>query len=64
MIERSGCAFVTKSRNAQEANGKVVIIYDNKLGEGVNDIIMMDQSDHSGKGLMVSTLFIQKSSAD
>lgn len=40
-VERGGCSFVTKSRNAEEANGKVVIVYNDQEG-GVDDIILMD----------------------
>ena len=40
-VERGGCSFVTKSRNAEEANGKVVIVYNDQQG-GVDDIILMD----------------------
>jgi len=40
-VERGGCSFVAKSRNAEEANGKVVIVYNDQQG-GVDDIILMD----------------------
>lgn len=42
LIERGGCSFVTKSRNAEESNGKVVIIYNNNAKEEVSDIVLMD----------------------
>lgn len=63
-MERGGCSFVAKSRNAEEANGKVAMIFNNKPNEGVNDIILMDQTDHSGKGLRVATIFVTKKTGD
>ncbi|EAS07544.2 PA domain protein (macronuclear) [Tetrahymena thermophila SB210] len=64
LIERGQCSFVSKSRNAQNSNGKVAIIFNDKKNEGVNDIVLMDQSDHSGKGLMISTIFVTKKTGD
>ena len=40
-VERGDCSFVAKSRNAEEANGKVMIVYNDQQG-GVDDIILMD----------------------
>ncbi|KAL4434715.1 hypothetical protein ABPG74_017135 [Tetrahymena malaccensis] len=64
LIERGQCSFVSKSRNAQDSNGKVAIIFNDKKNEGVNDIVLMDQSDHSGKGLMISTIFVTKQTGE
>ncbi|KAL4483545.1 hypothetical protein ABPG72_016826 [Tetrahymena utriculariae] len=64
LIQRGECSFVNKSRNAQNSNGKVVIIFNDKQNEGVNDIILMDQFDHSGQGLMISTIFVAKQTGD
>lgn len=40
------------------------MVFNHKSNEGVNDIILMDQADHGGKGLMVSTIFVTKNTGD
>jgi hypothetical protein len=48
IVHRGNCPFVKKVRNIQHAGGALAIIIDNKEGEIVNHVIMVD--DGSGNG--------------
>ncbi|EGR29831.1 pa domain protein [Ichthyophthirius multifiliis] len=62
LIQRGNCSFVTKAKNAELAGVGLLIIYDNYDNESEQDIILMD--DHTGKHLVISTLFINKSNGE
>jgi len=58
LIDRGNCTFVTKTKYAQLAGAKMVIIVDNK-GENVSNIIMAD--DGHGTSINIPTILIGKS---
>lgn len=59
VADRGGCAFVQKVRNMEDAGVAVAIIIDNRINEGVNDIVMSD--DGSGDGIRIPSLLISHS---
>lgn len=49
IVERGNCPFVKKVRNVQHAGGALAVIIDNKEGEMVDHIIMVDDGSGNGK---------------
>ena len=54
-MERGGCHFVTKVRNAALNGAKLAIIIDNK-NEDINGVIMAD--DGTGQGIQIPSILI------
>lgn len=62
LVERGNCAFVKKVRNVEHAGGAMAVIIDNKPGEMVDHIIMVD--DGTGAGINIPSVLISKKDGD
>lgn len=58
LVERGGCSFVKKVRNIEHAGGSLAVIIDNKAGEIVEQVIMVD--DGTGHGIKIPSMLISK----
>lgn len=58
LVERGGCSFVKKVRNIEHAGGSLAIIIDNKKGEIVEQVIMVD--DGTGSGIKIPSMLISQ----
>jgi hypothetical protein len=56
LIRRGDCPFVKKVRNIEHAGGALAIIIDNKPGEIIENVIMID--DGSGNGINIPSMLI------
>lgn len=57
LVDRGGCSFVTKVRNAERMGASLVVVIDNRL-EDISDVIMGD--DGTGTGIRVPSMLIGK----
>lgn len=58
LVERGNCSFVKKVRNVEHAGGSMAVIIDNKKGEIVEKVIMVD--DGTGSGIKIPSMLISK----
>lgn len=58
IVNRGTCPFVKKVRNIQHAGGSLAIIIDDKPGEKVDQVIMVD--DGSGNGINIPSMLISQ----
>lgn len=58
LVTRGNCPFVKKVRNIEHAGGSLAIIADNKPGERVESVIMVD--DGSGNGINIPSMLISQ----
>lgn len=58
MVERGNCSFVKKVRNVEHAGGALAVIIDNKAGEIVEQVIMVD--DGTGSSIKIPSMLISK----
>lgn len=56
IVNRGGCPFVKKVRNIEHAGGSLAVIIDDKPGEKVDSVIMID--DGSGNGINIPSMLI------
>ena len=56
LVKRGECPFVKKVRNIEHAGGALAVIIDNKPGEMVENVIMID--DGSGNGINIPSMLI------
>ena len=56
LIERGGCSFVEKVRNAEEAGAGLAVIVDNNAEDDVTRLAISD--DGSGSGLRIPSMLI------
>ncbi len=56
LVERGDCSFVKKVRNVEHAGGALAVIIDNKPGEMVDHVIMVD--DGTGAGINIPSMLI------
>lgn len=57
MVDRGDCSFVTKTRNVQQAGGRVAIIVNNN-DDDISTIHMID--DGTGSDIFIPALLISK----
>ena len=60
--KRGSCHFVTKTRNAEYAGANLLVIFDTKIGDDLEKMVMKD--DGTGWDLTIPTVMISKSKGD
>lgn len=58
LVNRGNCPFTQKVRNVEHAGGRLAIVIDDRIGENVEDVIMVD--DGSGNGIRIPSILISK----
>ena len=61
LVDRGGCSFVTKVRNAERVGASLVVVIDNRF-ENITDVVMGD--DGTGTGIRVPSMLIGKTDGE